>query len=279
MGAPVGAVVGVGADNEGFDCPALADGEATAATSALGRNLEASTATPAIIARAIAPTARYSRRLRRDPDERCEVALIGSSVSACPHLPQKGSCAVRSDPQCGQVWTSTLMVRAPLCTVLRAPWIRSARRACSLPPTSIRSARPASGHEPNHTRLMVGSVCPSPRPLGGSRFERDAMSPARASQSGFSGLAGSGRREVRIQTSCAVVAAPTLDLAFARWCFTVECDRPRRWAAAFSDPATRTAATTPTSRSVARPATRQDGRRVMRCGPARRVPEARRAAS
>ena len=24
--------------------------------------------------------------------------------------------------------------------------------------------------------------------------------------------------------------------AFARWCFTVECDSPRRWAAAFSDP-------------------------------------------
>ena len=28
----------------------------------------------------------------------------------------------------------------------------------------------------------------------------------------------------------------------------VECDRPRRWAAAFSDPATRTTATTTTSR-------------------------------
>ena len=41
--------------------------------------------------------------------------------------------------------------------------------------------------------------------------------------------------------------------------------RPRRWAAAFSDPATRTAATTPTSRSVACPA-RRHGRRVMRCG-------------
>ena len=49
-----------------------------------------------------------------------------------------------------------------------------------------------------------------------------------------------------------MVSAPTLDLAFARWCFTVECDRPSRWAAAFSDPATGTAATTPTSRSVAR---------------------------
>ena len=50
---------------------------------------------------------------------------------------------------------------------------------------------------------------------------------------------------------CAVVSAPTLDRALARWCFTVECDRPRRWAAAFSDPATRTASTTRTSRSVA----------------------------
>ena len=35
----------------------------------------------------------------------------------------------------------------------------------------------------------------------------------------------------RIHTSCAVVSAPTRDLAFARWCFTVECDRPSRWAA------------------------------------------------
>ena len=68
------------------------------------------------------------------------------------------------------------------------------------------------------------------------------------------GSEGSGSRGARIHTSCAVVVAPTLDRAFARWCFTVECDRPSRWAAAFSDPATRTAATTPTSRSVARPA-------------------------
>jgi len=37
----------------------------------------------------------------------------------------------------------------------------------------------------------------------------------------------------------AVASAPTFDRAFARWCFTVECDRPRRWVAAFSDPATR----------------------------------------
>ena len=58
----------------------------------------------------------------------------------------------------------------------------------------------------------------------------------------------------RIHTSCAVVVAPTFDRAFARWCLTVEWDSPRQWAAAFSDPATRTAATTPTSRSVARPA-------------------------
>ena len=34
-------------------------------------------------------------------------------------------------------------------------------------------------------------------------------------------LSGSGRREARIHTSWAVVSAPTLDRAFARWCFTV----------------------------------------------------------
>jgi len=63
---------------------------------------------------------------------------------------------------------------------------------------------------------------------------------------------GSGRRGARIHTNWAVVAMPTFDRAFARRCFTVECDRARRWAAAFSDPATRTAATTVSSRSLAR---------------------------
>ena len=70
----------------------------------------------------------------------------------------------------------------------------------------------------------------------------------------------------------------TFDRAFAKWCFTVECDRPRRWAAAFSDPATRTAATTPTSRSGARSAGRDD-RRVMRSAASRTAPAARPAAS
>ena len=75
-----------------------------------------------------------------------------------------------------------------------------------------------------------------------------------------------------------MVSAPTLDRAFARWCFTVECDGPNWWAAAFSGPATRTAATTPTSRSVARSAAWQ-GRRVMGFGANRKAREARRAAS
>ena len=66
---------------------------------------------------------------------------------------------------------------------------------------------------------------------------------------------GSGSsRGPRIHTSCAVVVAPTSTGRSPRWCFTVECARPRRWAAAFSDPAASTAATTTTSRSVARPA-------------------------
>ena len=46
----------------------------------------------------------------------------------------------------------------------------------------------------------------------------------------------SGSHSARIQTGCAVVSAPTFDRAFARWCFTVECSRPSRWAAAFSAP-------------------------------------------
>ena len=38
----------------------------------------------------------------------------------------------------------------------------------------------------------------------------------------------SGRRGARMRARCAVVATPTLERAFARWCFTVECERPRR---------------------------------------------------
>ena len=57
-----------------------------------------------------------------------------------------------------------------------------------------------------------------------------------------------------------------------------ECDRPRGWAAAFSEPATRTAAITPTSRSVARPTGPRDRRRVIRSARARTAPAARRDA-
>ena len=55
-------------------------------------------------------------------------------------------------------------------------------------------------------------------------------------RSGFAPSSGSGRRGASSHTSCAVVSAPTFDRAFARWCFTVEGDRPRRCAAAFCDP-------------------------------------------
>ena len=50
---------------------------------------------------------------------------------------------------------------------------------------------------------------------------------------------GSGKRDNRIHTSCAVVVALSLDRALAKWCVTVECDSPRLWAAARADPAAR----------------------------------------
>jgi hypothetical protein len=95
--------------------------------------------------------------------------------------------------------------------------------------------------------------CP-PGPCRADRYSSASATPS-----------GTGSRGLRIHTSCAVVSSPILDRASARWCLTVECDRPRWWAASFYDPATRTAATTPTSRSVARSAGR-DGRRVMCSG-------------
>ena len=77
---------------------------------------------------------------------------------------------------------------------------------------------------------------------------------------------------------CTIIALTSVR-AFARWRFTVECDRRRRWAVAFSDPATKTAVTTPTSRSVARPAGWRGDRRVMRHGAGHKARAARPAAS
>ena len=45
---------------------------------------------------------------------------------------------------------------------------------------------------------------------------------------------GSRSRPARIHTSAPSSRPPTLDHAFERWCLTVEGDRQRRWAAAFS---------------------------------------------
>ena len=52
---------------------------------------------------------------------------------------------------------------------------------------------------------------------------------------------------------CMITVGPLDVIIPTRWCFTVECDGPRRWAAAFSEPAGMTAATTASSRSVAIP--------------------------
>src|SRR4051794_14228372 len=59
--------------------------------------------------------------------------------------------------------------------------------------------------------------------------------------------AGFRQPRAQIHTSCAVVSAPTLDRALARWCLTVGCDGRGRGAAAFSDRATSPAATPPPS--------------------------------
>jgi len=77
----------------------------------------------------------------------------------------------------------------------------------------------------------------------GGRYSSDCARPSGS---------GSGSRGARIHTICAVVVAPTLDRTFARWCLTVKCDRPSRRPADFSDPVASTAATSLTSRSVAR---------------------------
>ena len=56
---------------------------------------------------------------------------------------------------------------------------------------------------------------PAQSGFGTVRPRADATRPPAA-------LSGSGSRGARIHTSCAVVSAPTLDRAFARWCFTVD---------------------------------------------------------
>ena len=61
-----------------------------------------------------------------------------------------------------------------------------------------------------------------------------------------------------------MVVAPTLDRAVAEWCFTVECAKPRRWTAAFSNPAGEQSSHDDdlAVRSVLKA---RDDRRVMRC--------------
>jgi hypothetical protein len=94
---------------------------------------------------------------------------------------------------------------------------------------------------PGIARVQAASRHRRTSPLAG-RCRVDLVALDLVEQTRYSSVwampSGSGRRGARIHTSCAVVATPTLDRAFARWCFTVEWDRPRRWAAAFSDPAT-----------------------------------------
>jgi hypothetical protein len=124
--------------------------------------------------------------------------------------------------------------------------------------TGARHRRPGRGAAVRGSRGGPSSPTPPPRePSRRARRSSDDPSPSACTSS-----SGLGNRSARIHTSCAVVVAPTLDRALARWCLTVECDRPSRWAAAFSDPAAMTAATTPTSRSVARSAAWRDRRRA-----------------
>jgi hypothetical protein len=137
--------------------------------------------------------------------------------------------------------------------------------------------RQARGSFPSSSRLAAfRERCPTSRRRVQSRCGKTTELP-RATRVA-SGLTGS--RGSRIHTSCAVLLAPVLDRAFARWCFTVECDRPSGWAAAFSDPATRTAATTPISRSVAAPTgSRAEQARSLTpaAGPARATHHGRRS--
>jgi hypothetical protein len=97
---------------------------------------------------------------------------------------------------------------------------------------------PGSAHARDLERAMDPPAAPELRPATAERFEgrqpragpgtpsADCCSSCRANPS------ASGSRGPRIHTNCAVVSAPTLDRAFARWGLTVECDRPSLWAAA-----------------------------------------------
>ncbi len=58
------------------------------------------------------------------------------------------------------------------------------------------------------------------------RGERANALRADGYSSSWAMTSGSGRRGARIHTSCAVVSAPTLDRAFARWCFTSSATSP-----------------------------------------------------
>ena len=84
-----------------------------------------------------------------------------------------------------------------------------------------------------HASASRGFPCPRVRPgfpdapggdeRGVNPIARSAVGRTHYS-SEWATPSGSGSRGARIHTSCAIVSAPTFDRAFARWCFTVECD-------------------------------------------------------
>ena len=129
----------------------------------------------------------------------------------------------------------------------RSPRRQHFVREPSLPaaPAACRVVRPVSRGE-RHMSCVV-----APLTSQGSRDERrvsGGIASARSRRGKATAIRPRGRRPRVGPTpgqdphELRRVAAPTLDRAFARWRLTVECARPRRWAAAFSIRSSSTAA-------------------------------------
>ena len=164
----------------------------------------------------------------------------------------------------GNSWSASVPPLASLLVggmtpIANAPMPNSAK-STARHASGERAARPR-GPRPPRRRSRPASPSPTP-PAHGPRGVR-SEGPGRAE--------GAGRPRERLTTpprrrgrAKLLAASPTRpghvdDIApmllhngtpqramFARRCLTVECDRPRRWAAAFADPTAMTAATTRT---------------------------------
>jgi hypothetical protein len=163
----------------------------------------------------------------------CQVAPAGGCTGRSSRFTPSSACAARCRSRAGRSSTHEADgssqpdirrqsgARHDQLGTSNPPWrVRAWRRCCRFAPDALRTRQGPVGHDPggpNPTRRSTG-VGARGRPHPGDRLGSGDI----RHSSVCAPPSGSGSRADRIHTSWAVVAAPTLDRAFAMWCFTVE---------------------------------------------------------